>query len=147
MLTCSLNIQEYHLLVPVLSRLSSGPMANRTGPPTPGSGGSDRNSRHGPLCLLLHTWPHMCSALLFARSYQRSLRFVSCPKPSQTRNGGTLTKKELLSRGRSVEKVRQIGTTEETFQTFHSPLSSNSYLASPKALKMFSEQLYSIHLG
>lgn len=97
--------------------------------------------------LLLRTWPHMCSALLFARSYQRSLRFVSCPKPSQTRNGGTLTKKELLSRGRSVEKVRQIGTTEETFQTFHSPPSSNSYLASPKALKMFSEQLYSIHLG
>lgn len=89
--------------------------------PTPCSGGSDWSTWHRPLCLLLCTWPHMGSAPLFATSYQRSLRLVSCPMPSQTKNGWKLTKKELLSRGRSVEKVRKIGTIEETFPTFHSP--------------------------
>lgn len=144
MLNCNLNfLEQYYFVVLVLSMLSSGPGKSLTGSsicqPTPCSRCFDHNTWHSPLCPLPQTWPPMCSALLFARGSQRLLRFkVSCSTVSQANRRWKLTRTEVLSEVGAVEKVRQTGKIEETFQTF-SVTFRVPYLASPRALNMFSE--------
>lgn len=96
MLSCNLSfLEQYYFLVLVPSMLLAGPGKSLTGSsicqPTPCS-----KTRPSPLCPLPRTWPPVCSALLFVRGSQRSLRFnVSGSTASQANSRWKLTRTEV----------------------------------------------------
>lgn len=145
MLNCNLNFREqYYFVVLVLSMLSSSPgkslMGSSICQPTSCSRCFDCNTWHSPLCPLPRTWLPVGPALFFARRSQRLLRLkVSCSTASQVNSRCKLTRTEVLSEVGAVEMGRQTGKIEETFQTF-SVTFRVPYLASPRALNMFSAE-------